>query len=89
VETRSFFATGVLELARGSRIQWDGGLIRNSPSSFLDPSGRALVRFKPGLVFDRVNTYVEIEAAAVSAPETPLLVALGLYLRLAMNKVYR
>jgi hypothetical protein len=48
--------TGVLELARGLRVDWQGGWTRSGPSRFLDEAGRSLVEFTAGSIVNRVNT---------------------------------
>ena len=88
VAAGAFFVRGTLELAGGRRAQWSGGPTRGGPPEFQDEHDRTLVRFETGSIFDRVNAYVVADPGAGSA-DWPLLVALGLYLRLAMNKVFR
>jgi hypothetical protein len=85
---RASFITGTLELVSGRRFRWNGGAAR-SPSAFNDESGKLLVEFEPGSMAERVNTYVKVQPAASGISEWPLLVALGLYLRLAMTKTFR
>ena len=89
VAARAFFITGILQLTNGRRFRWRGGMTENGPSAFLANSGELLVRFEMGSIFDRVNTYVEVQPEAAAVPERQLLIALGLYLRLAMGKESR
>jgi hypothetical protein len=88
VKVRAFFLVGKLHLANGRQFQWRGGAARSS-SAFLANNGEILLRFDPGSFFDRVNTYVEIQPEALKVREHQLLIALGLYLRLAIGKVWR
>ena len=83
-----YFFTGNLQLVSGLHLRWRGGVSEVSASGFSD-EGRPLVRFNRGSFFDRVNTYVVVHPEARDPSEWPLLVSLGLYLRLAMCKVFR
>lgn len=89
VAAGAFFFTGTLQLTTGRRFQWRAGPARGGPSAFLANTGELLIRFDTGSFFDRVNTYIDVQPGASELPERRLLVALGLYLRLAANKVYR
>jgi hypothetical protein len=85
----AYFVNGTLVIEYGRRFEWSGGSVRLSTSRFFDENGHELIAFKPGSIFDSVNTYVEVSPEGTKSQECPLLLALGLYLRLAMNKVYR
>lgn len=84
----AYFITGALELDNGHRYRWDGGMAR-SLSAFNDHDGTLLIRFDPGSLSDRVNTYLHVEPEAARLGDWPLLAILGLYLRLAMTKTFR
>ena len=79
------FISGTLE-SPGEPLKWQGGAAR-SASAFVDTRGETVVRFNPGSVFDRINAYVDVSPNA--GDRWPFLAALGLYLRLAMNKVFK
>ena len=85
---RASFIAGTLELAGGGTFRWNGGAAR-AASAFTDEHGKLLVEFEPGSMPDRVSTYVNVQPAASGLSQWPLLVALGLYLRLAMTKTFR
>lgn len=79
------FISGTLE-GPGEPLKWQGGAAR-SASAWVDTEGRTIVRFNPGSILDRINAHVEVSAAA--GDRWPFLAALGLYLRLAMNKIFK
>ena len=85
VPLRMFLMKGTLELD-GRRCQWSGGGESGS-CAFRDEGGQELVGFDGGSIFVLVNTYVRVHPEAGGA--WPLLAVLGLYLRLAANKVFR
>ena len=85
----AFFFNGMLQLDHGRCFKWSGGATEGSNSKFLDEGERVLIIFSSGSIFDKVNAYVEVQPEGLAVSECPLLLALGLYLRLAMNKVYR
>ena len=82
-----FLAKGMLALATGRRLQWNGGYFEG-PSSFHDETGRLLVRFRSGSSAKQVNSYVDVEPEAAAMPEWPVLAVFGMYLRLLMNRVF-
>lgn len=86
---RAFFIIGTLQLANGRSFRWRGGATGGGSSAFFANGGALLVRFAAGSIFDRVNTYVDVQPEASAVPECQLLIALGLYLRLAMGKESR
>jgi hypothetical protein len=86
--SKAFFMTGTLELAGGRCFQWRGGTV-SGPSTFSDDEGKVLIRFDRGSIFERINTYVDVQPEAAGLSDWLLLAVLGLYLRLAMNKVFR
>lgn len=48
----------------------------------------ALLSHMAGLILNQVDIYVQVHPWPRLPPGRPLLVVLGLYLRLAMNKVF-
>jgi hypothetical protein len=88
VSAGPYFVTGTLEFPGGRTLTWQGGAAR-SASAFVDGSGRPVIRFDPGSIIDRVNAYVAVEPSTSDARTGPLMAAIGLYLRLAMNKVFK
>jgi hypothetical protein len=84
----AYFMKGTLELMTGHRYLWDGGMAR-SASAFRDHDGKVLLQFEPGSLLERVNTYLDVQPEAARLSDWPLLAVLGLYLRLAMLKVFR
>jgi hypothetical protein len=84
----ALFATGVLSLASGRRLMWNGSVLERMPCAFADDSGRSLVRINSGSFLTRVNGTVDVEPEASDMSEWPLLVVLAMYLRLLMNRVW-
>jgi hypothetical protein len=84
----AFFGTGVLSLASGRRILWNGSLLKGMPCSFVDDGGSVFVTINAGSVFTRVNGTVDVQPQAADMFEWPLLVILALYLRLLMNRPF-
>lgn len=83
-----FFTTGTLSLASGRRLEWKGSMFEGKSSTFVDESGRMLVRFRSGSYFTRVNAFVDAPPEAVEMADWPLLAVLGLYLRVLMNRPF-
>lgn len=83
------FINGTLQLTDGRQFQWSGGASRRGSSTFSDQGGRLLIRFREGSMTERVNTFLEADPEALTRPVEMMLIALGLYLRLAMTKVFR
>lgn len=83
------FIRGTLQLASGRSFQWDGGATRRGSSTFSDEGGRLLIRFREGSMMERVNTHIDLQPETADLPEKMLLISLGLYLRIAMTKVFR
>jgi hypothetical protein len=87
LEAGPFLTKGMLTLATGRRLKWNGGFFEG-PSSFHDEAGRMLVKFRSGSYFKRVNSYVVVQPEAAEMSEWPLLAVFGMYLRLLMNRVF-
>jgi len=88
VKAGPFFSTGTLTMANGLRFRWRGSTIEGIASTFLDENGRALVLFRNGSYFTRVNAFVDVQPEAAEMAEWPLLTVLGLYLRLLTNRPF-
>lgn len=84
----AYFLEATIELENGRRLRWSGGAAR-SPSTVLDETGAQIVQFEPGSIFERINTYVNFQPAGAQLTEWPLIAAVGLYLRLTMNKPFK
>jgi hypothetical protein len=84
----TFVTRGTLELSAGRRVEWKGGLWRDSTSTFARDD-TPLVTFRSGSPLRRVVSHVEILAPARVPDEWRLLAGLGLYLRMLSGRVWR
>lgn len=88
----SFASRGPLELSDGRRYFWNGRLARGTQSTFGsgDPDHPTpLVLFSSGAPLERVVTFADVTAMGQQSADWPLLISLGLYMRLLIRRNWR
>jgi hypothetical protein len=82
---------GQLRVDGRRTFDWRGKPIRGATSVFSLPDGQAtpVALFRTGSPLQSVTTRVEITRTGSTLDEWPLLAALGVYLRMLMNRTWR